>query len=61
MPELKYLAAYAPDLQAQVRTMLAQNKLGAYLDQRYPERHSVQSDKALYQFTTDLKQQYLAV
>lgn len=59
MPELKYLAAYAPDLQAQVRTLLAQNKLGAYLDQRYPERHSVQSDKALYQFTTDFKQQYL--
>ena len=59
MPELKYLAAYAPDLQEQVRTMLVQNKLGAYLEKRYPERHSVQSDKALYQFTTDLKQQYL--
>ena len=59
MSELKYLAAYAPELQAQVRNMLAQDKLGAYLQQRYPERHSVQSDKALYQFTSDLKQQYL--
>lgn len=59
MPELKYLAAYAPDLQAQVRGLLAQDKLAAYLQQRYPERHSVQSDKALYQFTADLKQQYL--
>ncbi len=59
MSELKYLAAYAPELQAQVRSMLAQDKLGAYLQQRYPERHSVQSDKALYQFTTELKQQYL--
>ena len=59
MSELKYLAAYAPELQAQVRSMLAQDKLAAYLQQRYPERHSVQSDKALYQFTVDLKQQYL--
>ncbi len=59
MPELKYLAAYAPALQAQVRGLLAQDKLAAYLQQRYPERHSVQSDKALYQFTADLKQQYL--
>ena len=59
MPTLKYLAAYAPDLQNQVRTLLAQGKLGAYLQQRYPERHSVQSDKALFQFTNDLKQRYL--
>ena len=28
MPKLKYLAAYAPELQAQVRSMLAQDKLG---------------------------------
>ena len=59
MPKLKYLAAYAPELQAQVRSMLAQDKLGAYLQQRYPARHSGQSDKALYQFPSDLKQQYL--
>ncbi|NLZ80036.1 MAG: metal-dependent hydrolase, partial [Gammaproteobacteria bacterium] len=34
MSELKYLAAYASELQAQVRSMLAQDKLGAYLQQR---------------------------
>jgi len=59
VPTLKYLVAYAPDLQNQVRTLLAQGKLGAYLQQRYPERHSVQSDKALFQFANDLKQRYL--
>lgn len=59
MPKLKYLAAYAPELQSQVRSMLAQDKLEAYLQQRYSERHSVHSDKALYQFTMNLKQQYL--
>ncbi|MDY0250494.1 MAG: M48 family metallopeptidase [Pseudomonas sp.] len=59
MLELKYLSAYAPALQAQVRALLEKDKLGAYWQQRYPARHNVQSDKALYQFTIDLKQQYL--
>lgn len=59
MKELKYLNAYSPDLQTQVRDLLAQDKLAGYIQQRYPEKHSVQSDKALYQFTNELKQQYL--
>lgn len=57
--ELKYLSAYSPELQGQVRSLLAQDKLGAYVQQRYPEGHNVQSDKALYQFTNAIKQQYL--
>ena len=56
---LKYLQAYPPALQDQVRQLIAQNKLGDYLQQRYPERHAVQSDKALYAYALGLKQEYL--
>ena len=56
---LKYLQAYPPGLQAQVRQLIAQDKLGAYLEQRYPGRHEVQSDKALYAYALSLKQEYL--
>lgn len=56
---LKYLQAYPPALQDQVRQLIAQNKLGAYLQQRYPQRHEVQSDKALYAYALALKQEYL--
>jgi predicted metal-dependent hydrolase len=56
---LKYLQAYSPALQDQVRQLIAQDKLDAYLQQRYPARHEVQSDKALYAYALSLKQEYL--
>lgn len=59
MTPLKYLAAYPPLLQEQVRQMIAGDRLGDYLQKRYPERHAVQSDKALYAYVMELKQQYL--
>lgn len=39
--------------------MLALDQLGDYLGQRYPQRHHIQSDKALYDFCNGLKQRYL--
>ncbi|NWB29870.1 M48 metallopeptidase family protein [Pseudomonas gingeri] len=59
MTALKYLQAYPTSLQDQVRQMIAQDKLGAYLSQRYPGRHGVQSDKALYGYALALKQEHL--
>lgn len=55
----KYLQHYAPHLQQQVAQLIADGRLGDYLAKRYPERHEVQSDKALYSYVLDLKQQYL--
>jgi UTP pyrophosphatase len=59
MNPLKYLKAYPPHLQAQVQQLITTQRLGSYLNQRYPERHQIQSDKALYAYTLDLKQEYL--
>ncbi|MDH0303855.1 MULTISPECIES: M48 family metallopeptidase [unclassified Pseudomonas] len=59
MTALRYLQAYPPHLQEQVRQMIASDRLGDYLRQRYPERHAVQNDKALYTYAQELKQQYL--
>ncbi|MCK9801038.1 M48 family metallopeptidase [Pseudomonas sp. MAFF 302030] len=59
MTALKYLQAYPAALQEQVQQLIAQGRLGDYLNQRYPERHSVQSDKALYGYALELKQEYL--
>ncbi len=39
--------------------MIAQDRLGDYLSQRYPGRHAVQSDKALYGYALALKQEHL--
>lgn len=59
MTALRYLQAYPPHLQEQVRQMIASGRLGDYLRQRYPEGHGVQSDKALYSYAQGLKQAYL--
>ncbi|WP_341522351.1 M48 family metallopeptidase [Pseudomonas sp. G.S.17] len=56
---LKYLQAYPSALQEQVRQLIAQDKLGEYLQQRYPERHAIQSDKALYAYAQAIKQEHL--
>ncbi|XQE66825.1 YgjP-like metallopeptidase domain-containing protein [Pseudomonas sp. P3C3] len=55
----KYLQGYPPHLQQQVMQMVSEDRLGDYLARRYPNRHSVQSDKALYGYTVELKQEYL--
>ena len=59
MIPLKYLQAYPAALQDKVRELIAQGRLGEHLSRRYPDRHPVQSDKALYGYTMDLKQQHL--
>jgi len=55
----KYLQGYPPHLQQQVMQMVSEDRLGDYLARRYPNRHQVQSDKALYGYTVELKQEYL--
>lgn len=59
MTVLKYLQAYPPALQDQVRQLIARGQLGDYLEKRYPGRHNVQSDKALYSYAQALKQEHL--
>ena len=51
----KYLAGYAPELLGQVRELIAQGRLAESLERRYPERHDVCSDSALYDYVAALK------
>jgi hypothetical protein len=59
MTALKYLQGYPEALQQQVRQLIAERRLGDYLQRRYPERHQVQSDKALYGYVQQLRQDHL--
>ncbi len=59
MQELKYLSAYSDQTQAKVTQLIAQNKLGEVLRQRYPAAHGVRTDKALYDYVQDLKTEFL--
>ncbi len=56
---MKYLAHYPPALQAQVRTLLAEQGLGPMLLKRYPAAHDIRTDRALYDYVISLKTGFL--
>jgi UTP pyrophosphatase len=59
MSQFKYIQHYSLALQDQVRQLQAQNKLGDYLQTRYPESHTIQTSRALFVYCNDIKQRYM--
>lgn len=59
MHSLKYLSAYSDQTRQQVSHLITQNKLGEILLKRYPSAHDIRSDKTLYQYVQDLKNEFL--
>ncbi|MES2012188.1 MAG: M48 family metallopeptidase [Pseudomonadota bacterium] len=59
MTPLKYLQHYPATLQDKIRQLQAQDKLGEYITHRYPQSHTIQTDKALYQYSNGIKQEFL--
>lgn len=58
-PHLRFLTGYPAHLLDQVQRLVDQGKLVDVLRQRYPDRHDVRTDKALYDFVMDYKQRCL--
>jgi len=56
---MKYLAAYGPDLQNKVAQLRDSGQLAQVLRARYPDSHTVRTDKALYDYVMDLKSAYM--
>ena len=54
-----FLAGYSPALVAQVQQLMAQDKLADVLLKKYPQAHAVRSDKALYDYVHEIKNDYL--
>ena len=59
MTPLKYLSGYDQQVQARVRELIAQDRLGEVLRDKYSEAHAVRNDSALYAYTVALKQRYM--
>lgn len=56
---LTYLGAYPEHLLVQVRRLIDDDRLADHLRQRYPDAHAIRTDKALYGYVQDLKDEYL--
>ncbi len=59
MEQWTYLAGYPEGITARVARLIAEDRLGSYLREKYPTPHDIRSDKALYDFTVGIKSEFL--
>ena len=59
MQDLRFLTGYSEQVTEQVRRLIAEQQLGRVLLKRYPVAHAIKTDKALYDFTNEIKKQFL--
>jgi len=56
---LKYISAYPPELQQQVRKLIDEQRLGEFLNSKYPVQHGIANDSDLRDYVMALKNKYL--
>ncbi len=59
MKELKYISHYNEQTQAQVRALIQQERLSAYLLHKYPCAHEYKTDKALFNYVMEYKNSHM--
>ncbi len=59
MKVLQYVNHYPANIVDQVKSLVEKNKLSDYLKNRYPNKHAISSEKALYEYVQDYKKRYL--
>jgi UTP pyrophosphatase len=52
---MKYLSVYNDEIIDRVRSMISRGELASYLQGKYPLRHRILTDKALYEYVIALK------
>lgn len=58
-PALRYLSGYPAALRQQAQVLVDAGTLGEHLTRRYPQRHTVRTDPALYAYAQDLKASFM--
>lgn len=56
---MKYLQGYPDTVKAQVQDLIHHDKLGAMLLKKYAAPHGIRTDRALYDYVMDLKNEFL--
>lgn len=57
--DLAFLDEYPDKVQNKIRTIIEEDKLEAYLEDLYPEKHKINTDKALFEYVQDLRKKYM--
>ena len=56
---LKYLAGYPEKITGQVNQLISENRLGSFLLKKYPSAHDIVTEKGLYDFAVEIKNEFL--
>lgn len=56
---MNYISHYPKHLQDQIKLLIEHKKLGSYILSRYPKKHEITTDKALYSYVMGYKNEYL--
>jgi predicted metal-dependent hydrolase len=56
---LPYLQGYPPDLLAQVQALIDAGRLAQTVAQRHPDTHAVRTERALYDYVSELKSRHM--
>ena len=56
---LQYLGGYSEEVTRQVGLLIESNRLAEVLLKKYPETHGIKTDRALYDYTVAIKDEYL--
>ncbi len=59
LQQLKYLAGYPEQVTTPVQRLIAEKRLGNAILKRFPVAHEITTERALYEFTVDLKNRFL--
>jgi len=59
-PILKYLAGYPADTLSQVAALIEEQRLSEVLLRKYPVAHQIRSDRQLYDYAVDLKNEFMS-
>jgi len=59
LQQLKYLDGYPEQVTAQVQKLVNEKRLGDTILKRFPVAHEIKTERALYDFTIELKNQFL--
>lgn len=55
MDSLKYISHYSQSIKEQVLELIKQEKLAMHLKNKYPNPHTIKSDKALFAYVNEIK------
>ena len=58
-PSLRYIQGYPQNIVEQVSSLITSGKFVPWFEKRYPDRHQIKSERALYEYAMAIKNRYM--